>query len=124
MRHCLYADEDEFLAATVPFVADGIAAGEAGPRGASPGADQRCCKTRSGRDADAVEFVDMTVLGTTRLGSSRRGESSSTGDQPRVGRGVGSASRSGPVVRDAEVVECQRHEALLNVAFDGGAPWR
>ena len=25
---------------------------------------------------------------------------------------------------DAELVECSRHESLLNLAFDGGRPWR
>ena len=43
--------------------------------------------------------------------------------QAASGRCAGSASRSGPRRSAAELAECQRHEALLNVAFADPAFW-
>ena len=39
-------------------------------------------------------------------------------------RSAVSASRSGPGGVEVELDEAELHEALLNVAFDGGPPWR
>src|SRR4029079_4199132 len=39
-------------------------------------------------------------------------------------RGVGRGEPVGPGRSEAELVECSRHESLLNLAFDGGRPWR
>jgi anti-sigma regulatory factor (Ser/Thr protein kinase) len=119
----LYAAEDDFLAATVPFIDAGIAAGEPVLVALPP---DRMLPLRDalGRDADAVVFMDMTELGQNpaRIIPAWR-EFVDWG--PAVGRprrGIGEPIWAGRT--EVEVIECQRHEALLNVAFDEGVPWQ
>ncbi len=58
----------------------------------------------------------------TLAGSSRPGWTSSTRTRRRRACAA-SASRCGPSATPTTLLECQRHETLLNVAFAGGRPW-
>jgi anti-sigma regulatory factor (Ser/Thr protein kinase) len=118
----LYAGESEFVDAIGDFVADGVAAGE--PVLVIVGA-HKVDRLRSvlGRDADAVRFVDMAEVGTNpaRIIPAWRElvAEGSASDAPF--RGVGEPIWAGRP--HAELIECQRHESLLNVAFDGAPAW-
>jgi anti-sigma regulatory factor (Ser/Thr protein kinase) len=118
----LYAGEAEFVSTTSAFVREGLAAGEA----VLAVVDARkigLLEAALGDQAGAVEFADMGVVGRNPgriLDSWFRfaAEHPGTG---RGARGIGEpvwASRSA-----AELVECQLHEALLNVAFPARPAW-
>lgn len=118
----LYADETEFVDGTVSFIREGLAAEE--PVLVvlrAPKIDL----LREELDAQAadVHFADMAVVGTNpaRIIPAWRQFVSDRVSARGRGRGIGEpiwAERS-----PAELIECQRHEALLNLAFAGGAPW-
>jgi anti-sigma regulatory factor (Ser/Thr protein kinase) len=117
----LYRGDDEFLAGTVPFVLEGISVGQPvmvaviEPR-------VELLRDALGPDAGAVEFVDMAELGRNpaRIIPGWRSflDEQCRDEQPV--RGVGEPIWAGR--RDAEVVECQLHEALLNLAVDPDTP--
>lgn len=119
----LYADRDEFLAGTVPFVRSGLEAGEptlvAVPR-------ERAEALRAELDADgeSVRFVDMEALGRNpaRIIPFWRQFVDEHGGHDRPLRGIGEPVWPGR--SSAEVDECQRHELLLNYAFWDGPAWR
>jgi anti-sigma regulatory factor (Ser/Thr protein kinase) len=74
--------------------------------------------------ADDVRYADMATVGRNpaRIIPAWQAFVDEARDQGRGFRGVGEpiwAARSG-----AELAECERHEALLNVAFDGSPGWR
>jgi len=118
----LYAGEAEFVSATSTFIREGLAASEA----VLAVVDARkigLLRSALGDQAGAVEFADMGAVGRNpgrildawyRFAAERAG--------PGTGaRGIGepvSPSRSA-----AELVECQLHEALLNVAFPPQPAW-
>lgn len=115
----LYRGPEAFTAAVVPFVRDGLALGQpvmvavAEPR-------LQALRDALGDDAHRVIFADMSELGRNpaRLIQACLEFTSRTAGQPV--RGVGEpiwAGRSG-----AELVECQLHEALMNVAIDLATP--
>jgi anti-sigma regulatory factor (Ser/Thr protein kinase) len=118
----LYAGPEGFLAGTVPFVRDAVAAGEPvlvvvdspkidALRGALNGESRH------------VEFADMGELGRNPacIIPAWQDFLDRHAAPGRRLRGIGepvSAARS-----PAELVECHRHEALLNLAFEGGPSW-
>ena len=118
-----YATENELLGGTVAFLREGLDHGE--PALVALPAE-RIGPRREALDgaADRVEFVDMTRLGRNpaRIISAWR-EFLVRHDAPRRSvRGVGEPVWPG---RPAdEVVECQHHESLLNLAFAEGPAWR
>jgi anti-sigma regulatory factor (Ser/Thr protein kinase) len=118
----MYVGEDEFLAATVPFVVEGLTAGE--PVLAALSA-RRIAALRAaiGRDSDLVMFADMAELGQNpaRIIPAWRDFVDSGPLPGQVRRGIGEPIWQGR--SEIELVECQRHEALLNIAFDDGADW-
>lgn len=112
----LYAGEDEFVSATCAFVRAGVTAGEP----SLVVVDARkidLLREALDEDADEVYFADMGVVGRNpaRIIPAWR-EFVATHAAPGVRlRGIGE-----PVApdRDAdELVESQRHESLLNLAF-------
>ena len=111
----LYEGTEGFLDGAVPFIRAGLAADE--PVMVAVGGHQIArLRRRLGPDADAVHFVDMAVLGRNpgRIIPAWR-EFIADGGTGQAIRGIGepiSAGRS-----PEELVECQLHEALLNVAF-------
>ncbi|HZB50137.1 MAG TPA: MEDS domain-containing protein, partial [Mycobacteriales bacterium] len=111
----LYRGPDEYVAGLVPFVRDGLTAGQP-VMAALPGSHLALLRDGLGADADYVELVDMTELGhnPARIipGWRRFLERSCRGEQPV--RGVGEPIWAGR--RAAELTECQFHEALLNLA--------
>jgi anti-sigma regulatory factor (Ser/Thr protein kinase) len=112
----LYSGHDEFMAGVVPFVREGAASGE-------PVlvvlAQHKLDALRDalGDDAELVLFADMAEVGANpaRIIPAWQGFLDlHAGARPRV-RGVGEPIWAG---RSAdELAECERHEALLNVAF-------
>jgi MEDS: MEthanogen/methylotroph, DcmR Sensory domain len=117
----LYRGNDEFLAGTVPFVRDAVAAGQP-VMVAIPGVKLPDLQDGLGPAADEVLFVDMTELGhnPARIipGWRRFLDEHCRGDRPV--RGVGEPIWAGR--RPTELVEAQLHEALLNVAVEPDVP--
>ncbi len=119
----LYAGDDGFLEGTLPFVREGVEAGE--PvliAAAAPRIEQ--LRAELDGSAGLVRYADMAELGTNpariipvwqefvaeyvREGRSARG----VGEPVWAGRG------------SDELTECHRHEALLNLAFAEAPAWQ
>jgi anti-sigma regulatory factor (Ser/Thr protein kinase) len=119
----MYAGRDAFVAGMSRFLRDGVEAGD--PALVVVGAGKiDALREALGRDADDVLFADMAEVGANpaRIIPAWRDFVSEHGGAGRVLRGIGEpidAQRSA-----AELVECHRHEALLNLAFaDTPAFW-
>jgi anti-sigma regulatory factor (Ser/Thr protein kinase) len=117
-----YAGQDEFLESTATFIRDGITAGE--PTLVMVGAKKiGLLRTTLGRNAGNVEFADMTDVGVNPariIPAWRDFMNSHAGDGHGL-RGIGEPIY--PERSSAELAECHRHEALLNVAFDDSVPF-
>lgn len=116
----LYAGPDDFLAGTVPFLRDAMAAEEPVLAMVGP-AKIELLREALGPAADDVEFDDMQVVGSNpaRIIPAWRDFVDRHRGADRPLRGIGEpiwAER-----RAAELVESQRHEALLNLAFADGS---
>ncbi|MFL6128639.1 MAG: anti-sigma factor RsbA family regulatory protein [Mycobacteriales bacterium] len=117
----LYRGGAEFLAGLVPFVRDGIAAGEPVMVAVI---EERAEPLREALGADAadVHFVDMAELGhnPARIipGWQRFLDQHCQGSRPV--RGIGEPVWAGR--RGTELIEAQLHEGLLNVAVDPDTP--
>ncbi len=113
----LYRGDAEFVDGCVPFVRAGLDAGEPVMVAVRP---ERIEQLREalGTAAAGVRFVDMTALGRNPArilpAWSAFVDEFGAGGQPM--RGIGEPVWAGR--SDAEVAECQLHEALLNVAVD------
>jgi hypothetical protein len=118
----LYAGAAAFLEGTVPFIEGGLALGE--PVLVVVGAEKiERLRDALGPDAGRVAFADMARVGHNPariIPAWREFLAAKGGDGPV--RGIGEPVY--PERTPDELLECQRHEALLNVAFAGGAPWR
>jgi anti-sigma regulatory factor (Ser/Thr protein kinase) len=110
-----YEDLPGFLAGTVPFLLEGIAAAEPVLVAVDPEKAEAMRTELPDADA-AVRFIDMTDLGRNpgRLISAW---ADFLGELPAAVpvRGVGEPVWFGRT--PDEIAECQRHEALLNLAF-------
>jgi anti-sigma regulatory factor (Ser/Thr protein kinase) len=117
-----YADADEFLAGTVPFVRWGLEADDV-ILVAMPAPSLRLLKGALGDEAERVRFVDMEDLGRNpaRIISAWRDFLSVNPVGCHGVRGIGEPIWAGRSA--AELDECHRHEALLNLAFDGDRAW-
>jgi anti-sigma regulatory factor (Ser/Thr protein kinase) len=117
----LYRGDDDFLAGTVPFVRDGVAAGQPVMVAVIAARGDRL-REALGSDAEQVHFVDMSELGRNpaRIIPAWRAfvDGHQASGQPV--RGIGEPIWAGR--RAAEIVECQLHEALLNMALDPDTP--
>jgi anti-sigma regulatory factor (Ser/Thr protein kinase) len=115
-----YATDEEYLAALLPDLRAAIDAG--GAILVAVGDDRaRLLRGALGADADHVRFTDMERLGRNPaciIPAWR--EFVSGDDRPLLGIG----EPVWPGRSDAELIECRRHESLLNLAFDGGPAWR
>lgn len=115
----LYAGEGEFLKASAAFVRDGIALDE--PVLVAVNAHRSAAlRAELGADHTRVSFVDMTVVGhnPARILPMWRNFVDSRAASTTRCRGVGEPIWSSRP--EIELIECQRHESLLNVAFGGG----
>lgn len=117
-----YVGRDEFMEGTLGFIRESVAAEE--PILVVLCAEKvRALQTELRRDADRVLFADMDEVGTNpaRIIPAWQDFLAHHARDDRQVRGVGEpiwAARS-----EAELAECQRHEALLNVAFADPAFW-
>jgi anti-sigma regulatory factor (Ser/Thr protein kinase) len=116
----LYAGERQFVEETAPFVAEGVAAGD-------PVlvvvATEKIARLRGalGSAADRVVFADMAEVGSnpSRIIPAWRSFVEANPGRPQL-RGVGEPI--GADRRADELLECQQHESLLNIAFSHTDP--
>ena len=115
-----YRDEREYLEATVPFVREGLAAGEA-VAVAVPGERLRLVRDALGADADTVRLLDMREAGRNpgRIIPGVLRAFADTGAPGRRVRIIGEPVWAGRSA--AEYPACVQHEALINAAFRGRA---
>ncbi|MER6420649.1 sensor histidine kinase [Streptomyces sp. NPDC001137] len=114
----LYRDEHEYLAGTVPFVRDALAAGEA-VAVAVPGERLRLIRDALGDDARAVRFLDMREAGRNPgriIPAVLRAFADAQPPGTRVSI-IGEPIWAGRT--PAEYPACVQHEALINAAFRG-----
>ncbi len=118
----LYAGSAEFVAGPVPFIRDGLAAGE--PVLVVESAEKiELLQVALGGEAGGVLFGDMTQVGANpaRIIPAWHEFVTRNAAPGRRMRGIGEPIWNGR--SSDELVECQRHESLLNVAFGRGEPW-
>ena len=118
----MYAGTADFLAGTVPFIRGGLAAGEP-VLVVESAAKIAMLRAELGPDAELVQFADMAGVGANpaRIIPAWRDFVEQHGGSGRGLRGIGE-----PIWKErlpAEIIECQRHESLLNTAFATGNPW-
>jgi anti-sigma regulatory factor (Ser/Thr protein kinase) len=116
-----YASDEEYLAGLLPDLHAAIDAG--GAILVAVGKDKvELLRGALGADADRVRFADMERLGRNPacIIPAWREFMDTADSGPRLGIG----EPAWPGRSDAELIECRRHESLLNLAFDGGGPWR
>ena len=117
-----YRGDEEFLAGTVPLVRDALDA-EAAVLVAVPRPQSRVLREALGRDGERVAFAGMEDLGRNpgRIIGAWRDfvRKHAGGDAAPLGIG----EPIWPERTAAELVECQRHETLLNLAFPPDTPW-
>jgi len=117
----LYTGAVEFVARTAPFIRDGVIAGE--PVMVVTSAQKiELLRSELGQDAQGVHFADMAQVGANPariipFWSEFVDQSAAAG---RPFRGIGEPIWAGR--SEAELVECQRHESLLNVALSQETP--
>lgn len=118
----LYSGEAEFLEGTVPFLREGLEAGESALV-VLPERRIAALRDALGSAGEAVMFRSMTDIGRNPACIIPAWQDFVSHYLPKGGvRGIGEPAlveRS----RDA-MIECGLHERLLNVAFDGGPEWK
>lgn len=117
-----YAGVDELVERLASFVADGLTADEPVLVALTATKLDRL-RRRLGPDAGAVRYVDIGDVGRNpaRIIPVWTAFAREQAERGRRGRGVGEPVWAERTV--AELVECQRHESLLNLAFAEGPPW-
>lgn len=118
----LWHSEAEFVHGLVPFVCDGLDAGEAVMVAVTP-EHAEWIRNDLGHRAAQVHFVDMLELGRNpaRIIPAWQEFLDDWSGQGRPARGIGEPIWVGR--RPEEIVECQLHEALLNLAVDPHLPF-
>lgn len=118
-----YSGSEGFLSGTLPFIMGGLVREEPVLVAVVP-ERERLLRRALGARAGEVSFIDMYELGRNpaRIIPAWRAFLDSRGAGGQPVRGIGEPIWPGR--SDAEVCECQRHESLLNTAFDGGPAWR
>lgn len=115
-----YAGDDQFMGGTLPFIREALAAAE--PILVVLGAEKmQALRDELGSDGEAVLFADMAEVGTNpaRIIPAWEDFLLEHAAPDRRLWGIGEpiwAART-----SAELAECQRHEALLNVVFSDPA---
>lgn len=117
----LYEGADEYLAGTVPFLRAALQSGQEAMV-AVRRSQAELLERELGEDAKRLRFVDMERVGRNPAAIIPLWREFVDDACGRPVRGL-----SEPVWADrspAAIEECQRHEALLNLAFDDGPAWR
>jgi anti-sigma regulatory factor (Ser/Thr protein kinase) len=117
-----HADDSSLATAASAFVRSGLSAGEA-VMVAMPSAGLNALHSELGAGQHGVNYVDMTSVGRNPgaiISAWTEFVASSVASGRRM-RGIGQPVW--PTRTAAELDECQRHEALLNVAFLDGPEW-
>jgi anti-sigma regulatory factor (Ser/Thr protein kinase) len=113
-----YGDESEFAAGTVPFIRDGLAAGE--PVLVALAEEKiALLEDELGADAAAIQFVDMAPLGRNPARIIPVWRDFVESGNGSAKRGIGEPVWPGR--SDSELIECDHHESLLNRAFADAA---
>src|SRR3954451_25453264 len=117
-----YRGDEEFLAGTAPIVRDAVDA-DAAVLVAVPRPRSRALREALGSAGERVRFAEMEHLGRNpgRIIGAWRDfvRSHANDDTPPLGIG----EPIWPERTAAELVECRRHETLLNLAFSPMTPW-
>jgi anti-sigma regulatory factor (Ser/Thr protein kinase) len=119
----IYEGLDEFPAAVLPFLREGLEAGE--PMLVAVGAERiELLHDALGGDADSIRFVDMGELGRNpgRIIPAWEDFLATEGRDGGPVRGIGEPIWAGR--EPEELLECQLHESLLNVAFADAEDFR
>lgn len=118
-----YSGEQGFLEGVLPFVTDALAAEES-VLVAVVNDRAELLKQALGPNGEHVSFTDMRLLGhnPARIIPAWHRFLKDNASEDRPVRGIGEPIWHGRSA--AEVSECQRHESLLNVAFEEGVGWR
>ncbi len=118
-----YSGENAFIQGTLPFLKEAVAAEEP-TLVAVVGARVELLRDALGSEGHNVHFADMRLLGSNpaRIIPAWRRFLDEHAPDERPVRGIGEPIWAGR--NEAELTECQRHESLLNVAFDGGQAWQ
>ena len=118
----LYAGQDEFAGAALAFLRSGLQAGEP-MLVVVRGSKIAMLRAELGADADRVQFADMEEIGTNPARIIPAWRDFVDAQPPgHAFRGIGEPIWAGR--SPAELAECQRHEALLNLAFVDSGRWR
>ena len=118
----LWRDPADFTDTMVSFIEEGLDAGEPVMVAVTPQHTRWLHQTLSGSAADRVEFVDMARLGgnPARIIPAWQRFVGPHSEPVRPVRGIGEPIWPGR--HPEELLECQLHEALLNVAIDPDLP--
>src|SRR5919107_284652 len=118
----LWHDAADFTASMVPFLEEGLDVGEPMMVAVIP-EHTRWLKDALGDRAQQIEFVDMSELGRNpaRIIPAWQQFLDTSSGEGRPVRGIGEPIWPGR--RPEELLECQLHEALLNVAVDPELPF-
>ena len=116
----LYAGQSGFVAGTLPFIREGLASEEPMLVVVS---EEKIDLLRQGlgSDAGAVHFADMAEVGNNPARIIPAWYDFVNEHSGRRPRGIGEPIWAGRSA--AELIECQRHESLLNVAFAESPAW-
>jgi MEDS: MEthanogen/methylotroph, DcmR Sensory domain len=117
----MWRDADDYSSVLTPFVEDGLAAGEA-VMVAVVRRHANWLRESLGSQSRKVKFVDMAKLGRNpaRIIPAWQKFVDQHSGYGRPVRGIGEPIWAGR--RPEEILECQLHEALLNVAVDPKIP--
>lgn len=116
----IYDGSREYLAGTVPYLQEGLEEGQRTLVAVGP-EQTALLRAELGEDAGRVEFADMRELGRNPASIIPLWRDFVDAAAGASVRGIGEpvwAARS-----RAALEECQRHESLLNLAFDRGPAW-
>lgn len=116
----IYDDAEEFLAGAAPYVREGLDAGEPVLVAVSQ-VPRALLEEELGGEAAAVRFAEMETLGRNPARIIPFWRQFVEECEGQAVRGIGEPVWPGRA--HCEIDECQRHEALLNVAFAGSPAW-
>jgi anti-sigma regulatory factor (Ser/Thr protein kinase) len=116
----IYAGPEDFLAGTLPFLRDALEADEPALVAVSQ-ANTALLEGELGTAGEGIHFAEMEVLGRNPARIIPFWREFVDSNRGRAVRGIGEPIWPGR--ESAEIDECERHEALLNVAFSPPPAW-